>query len=555
MKLLPQDLPSSLRLVLLGAVALSAGLAAVACDNPDPQGRYDEFVDGTSDKRVGGDDNSSANNAQGSRVDFSGSYLLAISPAFQPDKTLLFGTTVTVDTTANTVDISFQPLKTDTEVGTTDPRPDARAPVGEALVASDIPFEEDGTFELELTDAMVAGEANPISGSPITATLILRGTVTAEDAFCGRVAGGVTAPAMLPLDGSTFGAVAAEDFAGVTPAVKCEAGVNNTDNNVNNPDNNVNNPDNNVNNPDNNVNNDNNVEPTPQVRCVADLLAGTYDVQFITETQRGQGAPATEVAMTLEANEDAAICYTGTLVSKTTGDTLGTISSVTEIDGALTLKTDFNIPPGANPLLPDGGRAEITLPAASWSKDGMCGAMAFNLVEPFALPNTGDFSAVRQGAAGLSLTGPGCVGIERTEPCGYEDLAGDYEIFFETLSGGSNLTLTLEPDALQCLGGELGSKTTEGLVLARVTGASLDEAEGNTGGAFILLRNFVIPPGANPLLPDGGIADMELRSDQVLEDGFCGRILVGLFSPFALPSNGTFRVVPRGMTADPMCPE
>jgi hypothetical protein len=181
--------------------------------------------------------------------------------------------------------------------------------------------------------------------------------------------------------------------------------------------------------------------------------------------------------------------------------------------------------------------------------------MAFNLVEPFALPNTGDFSAVRQGAAGLSLTGPGCVGIERTEPCGYEDLAGDYEIFFMTLSGGSNLYLTLEPDALQCLGGELGSKTTEGLVLARVTGASLDEAEGNTGGAFILLRNFVIPPGANPLLPDGGVADMELRSDQVLEDGFCGRILVNLFSPFALPSNGTFRVVPRGMTADPVCPE
>jgi hypothetical protein len=74
------------------------------------------------------------------------------------------------------------------------------------------------------------------------------------------------------------------------------------------------------------------------------------------------------------------------------------------------------------------------------------------------------------------------------------------------------------------------------------------------GQIFFTFRNFVIPPGANPILPDGGTADLELHSDQNENGEVCGRLVMSLFEPFMIDSDGTFRAGLAG-TNDPTTAE
>jgi hypothetical protein len=521
---------------------LVVGLALGGCDNPDPEGRFDDYVGRTQDRRnLGGGDEGC--DTPGQRVDFSGSYFLAIKPSPFPTRILYFQAEVTADAAAGSFDISFQPLRTDALVDGT-ARENPRTPVGAAIEVMGVPFAEDGTFTINLDGAMVDGEANPITGSPILADLVLEGTVVSGDLFFGAAGGMVIEPSAIDLTGSSFGTVKTNDPTSVEPASGCEAAAPN--NGENNGENNENNGENNG---ENNENNGEPMGPTPGVRCVADVFAGSYMVQFITSTQRAGNEDPSMVRLVLEASADPMVCYTGRVESLTDDSVLGQVMSFTEEEGALTLVTDIAVPPREG-LLPEGGRAVITLPAASWSPDGFCGAMEFKLVEPFELVNAGDFAAVREGAAGLTLGGPTCADIARAEPCAEGAVEGEFELYFMTLSGGSNLLLNLRPDALSCVGGELLSKTTEGLQLGRVAGVTDVE-----GARVLTIRNFLIPPGSNPLLPNGAVADMSLTIAQQGEGSLCGDIRVAVFKDIMIASNGTFNIVPKGQEAEPKCAE
>jgi hypothetical protein len=184
-----------LQIALISLLALLGSLT-VGC--PDPESQYEEFLDATADSRASGD----ASTGAGVVTDFSGTHFLALSTNLAPGFPLYFLTTVTVDTEAATIDLSFQPLTVDTNEA-------PRTPVGDPILVEDVVFEEDGTFVADMGEVEAPGESNPLSGSDIRATLVLSGRVDSETFFCGIVSGNISEPLESPLDGSTFAAVAA----------------------------------------------------------------------------------------------------------------------------------------------------------------------------------------------------------------------------------------------------------------------------------------------------------------------------------------------------------
>lgn len=189
-------------------------LAAQGCVDPDA--RYEAFIERTADMRgreAGGAEGG------GERFDFSGSYLLALSTTLAPGVAILFGCEVSVAADLETLELSIQPL-------TTDAGSAPREPTGDSVEAAEVRYEEDGTFTADLGEVMVPGDANPISGSPIVASVSIAASVFPTDGvlpnhFCGQATGMVTVPVPLDLTGSTFGAVEADGFADAEPLLEC----------------------------------------------------------------------------------------------------------------------------------------------------------------------------------------------------------------------------------------------------------------------------------------------------------------------------------------------
>ena len=521
---------NTLRNILLtGALAATVVTVAVACDTPDTQGRFDEFAANTVDDRKGpADTGMDIPEPEGSRVDFGGTYLMAVEVAgIGAGRPLHLQADVTVDLETNTIAMTLQPLKSDVDAQTQEVRADARTAVGAALSFENIAFEEDGTFVADLGHVEVEGEANPLTGSFIEADMVLHGIVANAEVFCGSVTGMVTVPSNIPLEGSTFGVVKGTEFATVTPMSTCPADVGNNgdmDAGMDVPEDA----------PDDAGDTGEDTGPVlPTGRCV-DGLDGEYDFTFQT-TQ--QDSPST-VTMTLVRSDDDAVCYTGELLSQEDGTTnLGMVEYALEIDGILTIYYDFIIPPGANPLLPNGGRSKGTLSADRWASHGSCGPMELALYDPFTLSAGGVFTMLKQGVEGYTVSGPGCDMVAADEECAFTSLAGAYHLQFMTSAGVTNVFMNLEADSFTCLDGTLVSKINEGEVIARLQAAS--PAEDAADQVFLNFRNFIIAPGANPLLPDGGKSDMKFTSTSV-EGAFCGSLVAGLFEPFALDSQGTF---------------
>ena len=203
------------------ALALAAGVYT-GCDVPDPAGEFEKFGDRTAEDRVVAD--MSINNGQ--QVDFSGTFLLGIvTPLLETP--IMLETVVSVDENFS-ADFEFQPIKTDiTQDGT--PREDARTPVGDVIAVSGVQVEPDGSFEVDLGEVAVAGDANPISGSDILANIQLQGVVQSMTFFCGTASGNAIEPIMLPLAGSTFGAVELEGatITDIEPVGSCAPSSNN----------------------------------------------------------------------------------------------------------------------------------------------------------------------------------------------------------------------------------------------------------------------------------------------------------------------------------------
>lgn len=223
----------SLAQALVGPVMAGLLLVASGCPSPDPEGKYDRFVDQTEDDRdlpetkmdfgapVLPDFGSGGETETGGGPTFDGVYLVAVDTIVSYGLPLQFLGDVTAELDAagnGTISVTFQPLSLD-PMSTTVPREE----VGEAITIEG-PV-EDYAFTLDFGQIMVTGAANPITGSDITATLSLVSQIRNEDAWCGTVTGMVESPIMVPLEGSYFAATRLADRDERPAKFACDCGA------------------------------------------------------------------------------------------------------------------------------------------------------------------------------------------------------------------------------------------------------------------------------------------------------------------------------------------
>ena len=195
------------------ALGLLLLVVATGCPSPDPEGKYDRFVEQTEDDREVPDTKMDFGapvlpDAGGSGPNIDGLYLVAVNTSVSVGLPLQFIGEVTaeIDGMGNgTISVVFQPLSLE-QGSTTVPREEVGDPL---TIDGDV---EDFSFTLPFPQpTMVTGAANPITGSDISANLDLAGTIRSEDAWCGTVTGMVLSPVMLGLDGSVFAATRLTD--------------------------------------------------------------------------------------------------------------------------------------------------------------------------------------------------------------------------------------------------------------------------------------------------------------------------------------------------------
>jgi hypothetical protein len=201
----------------LSRLAVFATLLCAGC--PDPAGKFDDFV-GRSEKidlAMPAVDMATPSGV----FDVTGEFLLAISTTLAPDAPLQLISKNTLtpnnDGTA-TLSMTLTPLTISPE----------RMPVMGMITKPDIAVSATGTFTADFGRQMVPGSANPISGSDITATLVLMGAIKSADRFCGDLSGHV----FMPLDTDLMGTWSAirvppgtVGMALPPPEVKCPAGA------------------------------------------------------------------------------------------------------------------------------------------------------------------------------------------------------------------------------------------------------------------------------------------------------------------------------------------
>jgi hypothetical protein len=129
-----------------------------------------------------------------------GDHLLAVSAVIDPAHPFQFIATVAGQENepggAVTLYMSLQPLALEVQ-STTSPR----TPVGDPIPL-EARVDPEGGFSAALPDLMIVGTANPITGGDLAAAMTMMGSVGEQ--WCGTVAGMVTQPLMLDLQGSTF---------------------------------------------------------------------------------------------------------------------------------------------------------------------------------------------------------------------------------------------------------------------------------------------------------------------------------------------------------------
>lgn len=203
--------PSSLRDPHGRSRLAAAGWAVVGLLGgcPDPEARYNEFLDKTADDRdFMGPDTPPPPDLGPMLPDLSGSFLLAVSTSISPELPMQFliTTRMNVDTMGNaTLDLTMQPLALMQGHVTT-----PRTPIGEPTDFTGAVISE-GRFEVDAGTVRVPGEANPVTGGDIAVNLLLKGTIISADFFCGDLEGELIEPLNAPLMGSRFAAVRLAD--------------------------------------------------------------------------------------------------------------------------------------------------------------------------------------------------------------------------------------------------------------------------------------------------------------------------------------------------------
>lgn len=195
--------PLSVGLGLRGAAMIGVVTMLAGCPSPEVEGRYDDFTDKTQEIR---DDAASVKmDVAGTLVDVTGTFhfSLTATPVAPTTPFQFVATTVFTpdDAGGGQLDIALQPLSLD--IGATNtPREFTGDPVELSFTVDDA-----GAFDADLGEINLIGDANPVTGSDIVATMQLQGAIQDENVYCGNVGGMVTVPANIDLTGSTFAAI------------------------------------------------------------------------------------------------------------------------------------------------------------------------------------------------------------------------------------------------------------------------------------------------------------------------------------------------------------
>ncbi|MGB1699503.1 MAG: hypothetical protein ACPHRO_06110, partial [Nannocystaceae bacterium] len=171
------------------------------------------YLDETNDAREAAAAAGSCDGEACAACNISGYHLVGLETLLGIGTPIQFMTEVVSD--GATATFSFQPLSLD--MGAIDT---PREEVGDPIVVEDVPI-VDGTFTINFGEVTVSGEANPISGGDIVATIVLEGRILSSDAWAGTVSGMASSPVSADLSGSTFGAYRVADPA-ERPAFPCD---------------------------------------------------------------------------------------------------------------------------------------------------------------------------------------------------------------------------------------------------------------------------------------------------------------------------------------------
>ncbi|WP_437997456.1 hypothetical protein WMF26_42880 [Sorangium sp. So ce185] len=189
---------ASAALPCIASAALLVGCA-------DPEGRFGDFEARDTTVREhqaggGGGSDGTGGGGEGCPPEpgaVDGEFFFNLSARVSPRTPIVFVADLTTEASDDGLSFSmtFQPLEA----------ADRRTPTGPSVDVGPFALSEDGTFAAELPTIVVPGNANPISGGELEATITLSGTLCAPaDFVCGAVTGTVARPISLDLKGSTF---------------------------------------------------------------------------------------------------------------------------------------------------------------------------------------------------------------------------------------------------------------------------------------------------------------------------------------------------------------
>jgi hypothetical protein len=151
-------------------------------------------------------------------ADITGTYLMGAAVIVNPGAPLRFKLELDVDTGAGTIDGTLQPIAVPPNNGETAPG----TLVGEVYSASATIDAVGGTFSLDFGAVTVPLEANALLPTIATANLKLTGCTGSPQGSCGLIEGEITAPAEIPLAGSTWAIIEFDDPMTEGIETKCE---------------------------------------------------------------------------------------------------------------------------------------------------------------------------------------------------------------------------------------------------------------------------------------------------------------------------------------------
>ncbi|AGP40819.1 hypothetical protein BE04_17515 [Sorangium cellulosum] len=194
----------SIRTTLASAALPCLASAALLVGCADPEGRFGDFEarDTTVREHQAGSGGSDGTGGGGEGCPpepgaVDGEFFFNLSARISPRTPIVFVADLTTEASDGGLSFSmtFQPLEA----------ADRRTPTGPSVDVGPYALSEDGTFAAELPTIVVPGNANPISGGELEATITLSGRLCAPaDFVCGDVTGTVARPISLDLKGSTF---------------------------------------------------------------------------------------------------------------------------------------------------------------------------------------------------------------------------------------------------------------------------------------------------------------------------------------------------------------